>query len=199
MGLSLKTIKHSCFIQTQLKANSLTTIEETLSHKVLVCCAVGTSLKNNMESLQWYDFLIFALTLLTSLGIGIYFALSGGRQGTTAEYLQGNRKLSPIPVGVSIALSVKSAILIIGGTADVYTHGAQRLIQVLAVFCGTLVALVLYAPMFYKLRITTQFQVRGNAFIPKSISYHITLYDDTNCCKNASHGEKISVNNYMLL
>ncbi len=161
-GVSLKTIKHSCFIQTQLKTNSLTTIEEIRSHKVL-CCAVGTSLKNNMESLQWYDFLIFALTLLASLGIGIYFALSGGRQSTTAEYLQGNRKLAPIPVGVSIALSVMSAILVIGGTADVYTHGAQRLIQVLAAFCGTLVALVLYTPMFYRLRITTQFQVRAKS------------------------------------
>nr|KAG5692604.1 hypothetical protein BaRGS_030032 [Batillaria attramentaria] len=33
------------------------------------------------------DYAVFGLTILISIGIGIYYALSGGRQRTTSEYL----------------------------------------------------------------------------------------------------------------
>ena len=36
------------------------------------------------------DYVIFALTMIVSLGIGIYFAI-GGRNKTNEEYLMGNR------------------------------------------------------------------------------------------------------------
>ena len=39
------------------------------------------------------DYIIFAATLVVSLGIGIYYAMSGGGQKTTGEYLMGNRNL----------------------------------------------------------------------------------------------------------
>ena len=43
---------------------------------------------------EWYDYVIFIATLVVSLGIGLYFSFSGGKQRTTKEYLMGNRLVS---------------------------------------------------------------------------------------------------------
>ncbi len=114
---------------------------------------------NTMYVLQWYDYFLFAITLLLCLGIGIYFASVGRGQRTPEEYLHGERKLLPVPVGASIALSSTSAIVVIGGSAEIYEHGAQRFVDTLGLMLGMLFAYLLYIPMFYKLKITSLFEV----------------------------------------
>ncbi len=39
------------------------------------------------------DYFIFVVTIVISLGIGIFYAFSGGKQKTTGEYLMGDRQL----------------------------------------------------------------------------------------------------------
>ena len=46
-----------------------------------------------VQGLYTADYIVFALMLLVSLGIGIYYSLTGGKQKTTGEYLTGDRKL----------------------------------------------------------------------------------------------------------
>lgn len=51
---------------------------------------VATLLNNSMEkigTLQWEDYLVIAVTLCISVGIGIYYRFSGGRQKTIEVYL----------------------------------------------------------------------------------------------------------------
>lgn len=38
-------------------------------------------------TLQWEDYLVIAVTLCISMGIGIYYRFSGGRQKTIEVYL----------------------------------------------------------------------------------------------------------------
>ena len=47
----------------------------------------------DMASLHWLDVFILGIFLLISIGIGVYHALTGGRQRTTAEFIMANRKL----------------------------------------------------------------------------------------------------------
>ena len=112
-----------------------------------------------MYAIQWYDYFIFALTLLICLGVGLYFSLSGGKQRTTAEYLSGEHRLSPVTVGASIALSITSSIMVIGASAEVYEHGIQRSIDIFGVIIGVALSYALYLPMFYNLKITSLFEV----------------------------------------
>ncbi len=114
---------------------------------------------NTMYVLQWYDYFLFAITLLVCLGIGIYFASAGRGQRSPEEYLHGERKLLPVPVGASIALSSISAVLVIGGSAETYEHGAQRFVDLLGIMVGLAVGYLLFIPMFYNLKITSVFQV----------------------------------------
>ena len=65
------------------------------------------------------DYSIFAVTIAVSLGIGLYYALSGGRQRTTSEYLVGNRRMMIIPVAISLMVSFESSIMMLGTPAEV--------------------------------------------------------------------------------
>jgi Na+/proline symporter len=53
----------------------------------------------------FFDWAVFATILVISACIGIYHALSGGKQNTTKEFLMGNRQMSCLPVAVSILVS----------------------------------------------------------------------------------------------
>ena len=71
------------------------------------------------------DYSVFGVTIIVSLGIGLYYALSGGKQRTTSEYLVGNRRMMIIPVAISLMVSFESSIMMLGTPAEVRTHIAE--------------------------------------------------------------------------
>ena len=46
---------------------------------------------------HWADYLVFAVMLVASLGIGLWHAWKGKRKKTTEEYLMGGRELQVNP------------------------------------------------------------------------------------------------------
>ena len=78
-----------------------------------------------MHSLHWFDYFILAAFLLVSVGIGVYHALTGGRQRTTSEFIMANRKLQVIPTVISMMVSFQSAIMILGIVAEMYRYIAD--------------------------------------------------------------------------
>lgn len=115
-----------------------------------------------MEShLKWPDYLILSGFLVISLSIGIYHSLTGGRQKTTSEFIMANRRLKVIPTAISMLVSFQSAIMILGYSAEVYSHGVQFII-----FCNVagVLALVfverIVVPWIYPLKLVSVFSVR---------------------------------------
>ena len=47
----------------------------------------------NMETLHWVDYVVFVVFMGVSLGIGVFYAFSGGRQRSPDEFLVGSRRL----------------------------------------------------------------------------------------------------------
>lgn len=106
------------------------------------------------------DYVIFGLTVAISSVVGIYFAVAGGRQKTTSEYLVGNRKLHVLPVALSLIVSFESSIFMLGFPAEVYGHGTQFwMVHVGLLFTFLCVAQVI-VPLVYPLGITSVYQVR---------------------------------------
>lgn len=69
------------------------------------------------------DYLIFFLTILISLSIGVYHAFTGGKQKTTSEFFVGDRKMSVLPVALSMMVTFESSILMIGMLSALFiTH-----------------------------------------------------------------------------
>ena len=89
-----------------------------------------------MESARFSaaDYAVFALTLLASLVIGLYFAFADRRKATTEDYLMGGRNLGLVPVAISMCVSVVSASSLLGAPAEMYTYGIHYMYFVF-VFC----------------------------------------------------------------
>lgn len=110
------------------------------------------------------DYVIFAVLLAASMGIGLYYALSGGRQRTTQEFLMADRNMRCLPVSLSLIASFQSAVAIIGVPAEIYTHGTQYWFIGCAYILGLLIPAHVFIPVFYRLRVSSAYQVRSTCF-----------------------------------
>jgi len=84
----------------------------------------------SVGTLQWPDYVILAVFLTISLGIGVYQSVTGERQRTTSEFIVANRRLHVLPTALSLVVSFQSAIGLLGLTAEMYQYGIQNLVWV---------------------------------------------------------------------
>lgn len=127
------------------------------------------------------DYVVFVLTITVSLGIGIYYALSGGRQKTTSEYLVGNRKMAVLPVAISLLVSFESSIMMLGTPAEIYRYGIQWIWSNVGFFIANLLAVKVMVPLLHPLKLTSANEVNShlwapskNTFCKTSMMLHIT-------------------------
>ncbi|KAL0969806.1 hypothetical protein UPYG_G00232540 [Umbra pygmaea] len=104
------------------------------------------------------DYVIFALLLMASMGIGLYYALSGGRQRTTQEFLLADRSMSCLPLSLSLIATFQSAVAIVGVPAEVYTHGTQYWFIGCAYILGLAIPAHIFIPVFYRLHLTSAYE-----------------------------------------
>lgn len=105
------------------------------------------------------DYVIFAVLLAASMAIGVYHALSGGRQRTTQEFLMADRSMSCLPVSLSLIASFQSAVAIIGVPAEIYSNGTQYWFIGCAYVLGLLIPAHVFIPVLYRLRLSSAYQV----------------------------------------
>ncbi|XP_046548474.1 sodium-coupled monocarboxylate transporter 1-like [Haliotis rubra] len=89
------------------------------------------------------DYVVFALVLLVSAGIGIFHAFFGHKQNTTGEFLMGGRQMKTVPLAISILVSFMSAILILGTPAEMYREGTQYYLDTFGLTIAIVVSAVL--------------------------------------------------------
>lgn len=112
------------------------------------------------NTLAAWDYVVFALVLGVSAGIGIFYGFSGGKQKTTKEFLMADRRMSVFPVTLSLLASFMSAITLLGTPAEIYVYGTQYWMIWLG-YCITIpFAAHVFLPVFYQLQVTSVFEVR---------------------------------------
>ncbi|KAK7477614.1 hypothetical protein BaRGS_00031162 [Batillaria attramentaria] len=104
------------------------------------------------------DYAVFGLTILISIGIGIYYALSGGRQRTTSEYLVGGRTMQFIPVAISLMVSFESSIMMLGLPAEAYVYGIQWWWSCVGFLVAQLLSIIMLVPLIHPLQITSAYE-----------------------------------------
>ncbi|XP_068202910.1 sodium-coupled monocarboxylate transporter 1-like [Palaemon carinicauda] len=105
------------------------------------------------KTLGVVDYILFALLLVVSLGIGIYSALRGRGNSTTLDFLLGGREMSPIPVAISLLGGLISAISILGLPTEMYFYGTQLCINLIGCFFGIFIVQYIILPVLYPLKI----------------------------------------------
>ncbi|NXC22413.1 SC5A6 protein, partial [Corythaeola cristata] len=104
------------------------------------------------------DYSIFALLLVLSSAIGLFYALSGDRQRTVQEFLLANRNMSFLPVALSLLATFQSAVAILGVPAEIYRYGTEYWFLGCSYFLGLLIPAHIFIPVFYRLRITSAYE-----------------------------------------
>ncbi|OXA60259.1 putative sodium-dependent multivitamin transporter [Folsomia candida] len=102
-----------------------------------------------MDTLGTWDYVVFGIFLLVSIAIGIFYRFSGGRQQTVQEYMLADRKMSAIPVSMSLMTSFISAVTILGTTSENYLYGTQYLLLNFSYVIGTPIVNFVFLPVFF--------------------------------------------------
>jgi len=106
--------------------------------------------------LEWPDYVILAVFLAISLGIGVYQSLTGGRQQTTSEFILADRRLRVVPTTLSLLVSFQSAVMMLGLAAEMYQYGMQQLVWAPVGFLVTMVVSErLIVPWIYPLQLVS--------------------------------------------
>ncbi|XP_061426775.1 sodium/iodide cotransporter-like isoform X1 [Lethenteron reissneri] len=105
-----------------------------------------------------WDYCVFAVMLLVSTSIGIFYALRGGGQRTTGDFFMGGRHLSALPVGLSLSASFMSAVQVLGVPGEAYRYGAKFLQMCLGQSVNVFITAYVFLPVFYRLGITSTYQ-----------------------------------------
>ncbi|XP_071854778.1 sodium-coupled monocarboxylate transporter 1-like [Apostichopus japonicus] len=117
-----------------------------------------------MAYLSAVDYVLLALFLGLSASIGVYHAFRGGRQRTANEYLLADRKMNPIPVTMSVVVSVLSSVTFLGTPADTYIYGPQYWVVLPAKIIPMVIIPLSFVPIFYKLGVTSIYEYIGMRF-----------------------------------
>ncbi len=105
------------------------------------------------------DYVLFVTMFISSMSIGLYFALAGGGQKSTEEYLMGSRNMKLFPVATSLAVSVISANTLLGAPAEVYAYGLNYWFMLTGLVVATLIVAFTFVPLLFRLRVISANEV----------------------------------------
>uniref|UniRef100_A0A8C9WQ01 Solute carrier family 5 member 8 n=1 Tax=Scleropages formosus TaxID=113540 RepID=A0A8C9WQ01_SCLFO len=105
-----------------------------------------------------WDYVVFALMLLVSAAVGVYCAMSGGGQQSSQDFLMGGRKMTAVPVALSLTATFMSAITVLATPSEVYQYGAMFILFTLSYSLMVFVTSEVFLPIFYRLGVTSTYE-----------------------------------------
>jgi len=106
-----------------------------------------------------WDYVVFAIILGIASVIGLYYGCTGNKQSSTSEFLMAGRSMSVLPVALSLLASFMSAITLLGTPAEIVLYGTQYWMIWVAYCLVTPIAAYVFIPIFYRLELTSVFEV----------------------------------------
>lgn len=122
------------------------------------------------------DYVVFALALLLSAAIGVYYGCTGGKQKTVSEFLMADRQMKLLPAAMSILASFMSAISMLGTPAEIYKYGTMYLWIVISYVFTILISAYIYIPVFFRLGVTSAYEYLERRFSRGLRTYGAVVY-----------------------
>ncbi|XP_059148637.1 sodium-coupled monocarboxylate transporter 2-like [Physella acuta] len=109
-------------------------------------------------SIQMADYVVCVVVLLIPMAIGILFAVKDAKKATREEYLFGGRRMSVVPVALSLFVTFISAIALMGNPADIYSYSVMVITLYGGYSISYVISLFAIVPLFYSLQLTSIYQ-----------------------------------------
>ncbi|KAF6214647.1 hypothetical protein GE061_009390 [Apolygus lucorum] len=131
------------------------------------------------STFDFAEYVAFALSLLISVAIGLYFGCVKGKSNTVSMYLLGGKQLTLLPVAMSLVTAYVSGISLLGIPSEVYLYGTQcQAAAFVYLLIGTFSAYVVI-PVFYKLQLFSSYdymEMRFGQGVRMVLSASFTAY-----------------------
>ena len=111
------------------------------------------------DSFHWADYLVFAMSLVLTLAIGIYFGFRDRKDSSTENFLMGGRTLAYVPVAFSLVASTLNSVFIIGLPAEIFYFGPVYSLNVFGFIPMAIVVAVFIVPTVHRLELTSAYEV----------------------------------------
>lgn len=134
---------------------------------------VGTG--GEVATFSVWDYVVFAGTILAAAGVGLFQAIRSRKESSSAEFLLGGRRMTAVPVAMSLTASFMSGITVIGTPAEAYRYGAAYWIFGFSYAIMSAVTAEIFVPVFYRLGITSAYEVSGPRNI-RSLCCHLMTW-----------------------
>ncbi|XP_013864103.1 sodium-coupled monocarboxylate transporter 1 [Austrofundulus limnaeus] len=105
-----------------------------------------------------WDYVVFAGTILFAAGIGLFQAIRGRKDTSSAEFLLGGRQMTAVPVAMSLTASFMSGITVIGTPAEAYRFGTAFWLFGFSYAIMSAITAEVFVPLFYRLGITSAYE-----------------------------------------
>uniref|UniRef100_A0A3Q1JY00 Solute carrier family 5 member 8 n=1 Tax=Anabas testudineus TaxID=64144 RepID=A0A3Q1JY00_ANATE len=105
-----------------------------------------------------WDYVVFAGTILAAAGLGLFQAIRGRKETSSAEFLLGGRQMTAVPVAMSLTASFMSGITVIGTPAEAYRYGTAFWLFGFSYAIMSTVTAEIFVPLFYRLGITSAYE-----------------------------------------
>ncbi|KAK2141143.1 hypothetical protein LSH36_1154g00088 [Paralvinella palmiformis] len=118
------------------------------------------------STFHWADYLVFALSLVASLAVGVYYAIKDRKKTNNEDYLMAGRSMSVIPVTASTFATLVSSIAFVAEPVEVYYFGLNYVFISLGTCLGFIPVAAIFAPTFHKLNLISAFSYFEDVFNP---------------------------------
>ncbi|KAM9328378.1 sodium-coupled monocarboxylate transporter 1 [Pholidichthys leucotaenia] len=104
------------------------------------------------------DYAVFAVMLVVSAAVGVYYAWVDRSLKSLEDFLTGSRRMGVLPISLSLTASFMSAITVLSNPAEVYRYGANIGFYGISYLMTMVVTSEVFLPVFYKLAITSTYE-----------------------------------------
>lgn len=128
----------------------------------------------NIESkFDYTDYIVFGLMFITSMTIGLIFSRKSKKQtnndeNDTLNYLVGNRKLSMIPVSISLIATAITGGGMIGNATEEYLYGYHLLFNLISLLPVGVLGHYWFLPVLYDLKLVSMYEYFEQRFDSKT-------------------------------
>ncbi|TVK90480.1 Sodium-coupled monocarboxylate transporter 1 [Bagarius yarrelli] len=105
-----------------------------------------------------WDYVVFAGIILLAAAIGLFQAFRSRKDNSSAEFLLGGRRMTAVPVAMSLTASFMSGITVIGTPAEAYKYGTAFWLFAFSYTIMSTITAEIFVPLFYRLGITSTYE-----------------------------------------